>query len=146
MPSQFEIVNRKLDQIIDLLTEREDELFGEDPYTENPEEYAPKKPYRSSETRTHVEVRNLDGDIEMVPWSEIDERIIEAIRLTNEIRRDNPDNPPQGYQLYRDPNGMIRITVDQAVLAQMHKNETYQQPVPREGTGPDALGAAKPKE
>lgn len=157
-PTQFDIVNHKLDTIITLLNELtgNEELFGDT------EEYQSEmrsqtgedlesftRGYRPSETRTHVEVRSLDGDIDMVPWSEIDERIQEAVRIHKELAQRNPDQPLGPWQLYRDPTGMIRISVDQAVATELRKRHTYQQPVPQGGSIPrdmDVDEAARPKE
>lgn len=149
MPTQFDKVMAKMDTILDHvhqirimvenLTEK-DELFGEDPFDqyedygtadesgmEQEMMYMPREPVkpRPSATRTHVEVRNPDeeGGVEMVPWTEVDERIIEAVRLSSEM------NEP--WELWRDPSGMIRVSVEASVAHQIRKANTYQQPAPR---------------
>lgn len=122
-------------------------LFGDDPFNDQDyddpiesEVYAPTRIRsepgtlpRPSVTRHHVQVHNLDGGIEMVAWNEIDPRIIEAIRLSAE------NHLP--WQLYRDPSGMIRVSVDASIAHKLRKASTYQQPVPRVGNREvDALG------
>ena len=87
--------------------------------------------------RTQVEVRTGDGT-ELVPWTEIDERIIEAVRLASEMR--------QPWELYRDAQGKVRVTVSEQVMHRYRKAHTYQQPVPTEGGGIDALDQARAKE
>lgn len=191
MPTQFEIINHKLDTILTILEDQDrtlraiakvaggwDQLdldeevtpeyeaemrsqTGEDlnPFygreheapapdvkprysrVDSPGEGPPS--YRPSATRTHVEVRNPETEdgIEMVPWSDVDERIIEAVRLSSEMG--------EPWELWRDPTGMIRVSVEASVAHRIRKENTYQQPVPRSGGIPqdmDVDEAARRKE
>lgn len=142
MPSKFEIIDHKLDTIITLLEEltEETELFGDEVGKGSPELEAEMKSqtgedlgpftdfatrYKPSATRTHVEVRSADveGGIEMVPWTEIDGRIIEAVRLSAE--------QGEPWELWRDPSGMIRVSVEASISHQIRKENTYQPEPPR---------------
>ena len=76
-------------------------------------------------TRTHAPVHNLDGEIEMVPWRDIDERVIEATRIAAE------DGEP--WELYMGEDRMVRISTSEAVAHKVRKSRTHQQPVPRVG-------------
>lgn len=155
MPSKFEIIDHKLDTIITLLEEltEEKDLFGDteelrsEMKSQTGEDLEPSATSRGltqpKATRTQVEVRNPDTEdgVEMVPWAEIDERIIEAVRLSAEMG--------EPWELWRDPSGMIRVSVEASVAHRIRKENTYQQPVPRSGGIPqdmDVDEAARRKE
>lgn len=140
MATQFETLNQKMDDILHKLeiiakrleiTTRPGKLDLDTEVEEftSPVSINKKNP---SATRTHVEVR-VGNDIEMVPWAEIDPRIIEAIRISSEMK--------EPWELYRDTTGGIRVMVSSNVQHAMTKATTYQQPVPKIGDRDlDALG------
>lgn len=130
----------------ELVDKEEDELFGEDPFEDYgtadesgmeqemmymPENVKPRytrvdspgegpPSYKPSATRTHVEVRNpeVEGEVEMVPWTEVDERIIEAVRLSSEMG--------EPWELWRDGTGMIRVSVEASIAHKIRKQNTVQ--------------------
>lgn len=153
-PTQFDILNHKLDTILTILEDQDrtlraiakvaggwDQLDLDEEVTpeyesemrnqtgEDIEPFADvqprNQPYKPSATRTHVEVRNpeAEGDVEMVPWTDIDERIIEAVRLSAE--------QGEPWELWRDPTGMIRVSVEASIAHQIRKANTYQPEPPR---------------
>lgn len=124
MPSQFEILRETLDRMEGKLNKILDSIGGDleldDEVYEEPQ-IVPK-----DQTRTHVLVEG-----ERVPWAEVPKLVIEAIRISN--------NMGEEYRLYRDPSGGVRIAVSDVVKHRMVKGSTYQQPVPTEGGGFDAV-------
>jgi len=135
MASQFEVLRQHLERMEGKLNQILDHLGADLDLSEEADPGPGKNPVprkNPAATRTHVEVHTVSGDVEMVPWTEIDDRIIEAVRLSSERQTQ--------WELYRDPNGMIRVSVDAAIAQELRTiDRSDQAPVPNV-QGFDALG------
>lgn len=134
MATQFEVLLEKLNEILDnqatimgLITTEMESEFRLD--AEVPDETLTRP---RNMNRREVEVSGFDGTPKMVKWVDIDPRIVKAIELSTELNHD--------YQLYEDPSGMVRISVDAEVEHILRKANTVQESRPFTNEDIDAFG------
>lgn len=120
-PTQFDILNKKLDHILDLLVQIQgsvediggSDLEFDDPF--DPEDYA-ERPLHAGTPRFPVKGYNNAPEFLVGPDG-LESLVYEAVQVSQQMGLD--------FQLYDTPDG-IRIMVDNAVSAEIHRRHTPQ--------------------
>lgn len=110
MPSQFDHLNLKLDQVIEILDrivimlEGDLDLSGEVPELGSGEVNETLAP------RTYLVYKDLNGEDKRISPNDLERKVVEVIEIAQSM------NAP--YQLYQTEDDRIRLMVDNSVLAE----------------------------